>query len=255
MKKKLLTIVLTAVLLLSVATLGLSTVFRVKSVTLKANLTAHSAVSAEELQAALQAEYERDGTFFVNDKKAKAIVAAKSPYLRVTGFEKSYPSGITITVSEDVEAYAVETAGGYYILSREGILIEKRGSAQREGTLSPNVVVKGVVVSGKVGDTLLGDPAWAPMFALCTSVDDALDGIAKNVTTAEVFMRAPESAFLLTMREGVTIRVMDPEELTSEKGVVAVAAYNALTDVERTTGYIHVSTDGSGKAVASYHKN
>ncbi len=250
MKKKILTIALTAALFLAAVALGMSTVFRVHEVALVTRFTANSGVTAEELHKELHEEYQKDGIFSVSADKAKKIVE-KYPYLRVTGFEKSYPSGIKITVVEDTETYAVEAENGYYILSAEGVVVELREKANNREDNAPNLVMKGLTLTGKVGEYLTGDDAWASMLTLCRSVDEALGGIRKNAISVEVMMRSPETIFVFKMKEGVEIHVEEPSVLTKEKGEEAVNAYLSLSDEERMKGKIYVYADG-GKAIAKY---
>ncbi len=250
MKKKILTIALTALLFLSAVALGVSTVFRVEEVTLIASLTPQASVTAPDLQAELKKAYERESTFSLNSAKAKEIVK-KYPHLRVTGFERKYPNALEITVAEDTETYAVQTENGYYILSDAGIVVELRDDASNRFDGAPNVLIQGLRVTGSVGGELSGDSAWASMRGLCSAVDKALGGIRKNVISVEVLARAPQTYYLISMREGVRIYIDDPASLTAEKGAAAMEKYLSLTDGERMTGRITVHTI-EGKAVADY---
>ncbi len=250
MKKKLLTIILTVLLLLSIAALGVSTVFRVEQVTLIARLTPQAGITAEGLQEELERAYDKDGIFSVNDEKAERVVA-KYSYLRVIGFKKSYPNAITVTIVEDTETYAVESEGGYYVLNAEGIVVAHRAEANNRGDGAPNLLVKGLTVTGKVGGTLSGDNAWGAMLALCQSVDDALGGIRRNVILAEVYRRTPQCFYRLTMAEGVKIYIVEPDLFTNEKGVAAIEKYLSLSAEERLTGRITVRIV-EGEVIAEY---
>ncbi len=250
MKKKALTILLTAVLFLSVAALAVSTVFRVERVGVIARLTSQATVTAETLQKELEKAYEKDSTFSVTQDKADEIVE-KYPYLRITGFEKSYPDGLIITVVEDYERYAVETDNGYYILNGEGVVVELRADANNRFDGAPNVILKNLTLSGEVGGTLSGDSTWSAMRTLCDRMDKELGGIRKNVVSVEVWKPASKTYYIVTMREGVQIYVEDPALLTEEKAKSGIDAYLSLTDEERMTGRIAVHTI-DGEAVAEY---
>ncbi len=250
MKKKLLTIILTALLLLSTAALGVSTVFRVEQVTLIARLTPQAEVTAEGLQAELEKAYAKDSIFSVKDNEAEKVVS-KYSYLRIIEFKKSYPNAITVTVVEDTETYAVESEGGYFVLNGEGIVVAHRAEVNNREDGAPNLLVKGLTVTGKVGGTLSGDSAWGSMLALCQGVDDALNGIRRNVTLAEVYRRTPQCFYRLTMAEGVKIYIEEPDLLTDEKADVAIEKYLSLSGEERLTGRIAVRVV-EGQAVAEY---
>ncbi len=250
MKKKILTIALTALLFLSVAALAVSTVFRVERVALIANFTSSAGVTAEDLQKELQAAYEKDSIFSIDKSKAEEVVKNHA-YLRVTGFEKTYPDGLVVTVVEDSETYAVETENGYYILSVGGVVVERRAEANNRLDAAPNVLLKGLTLTGEVGETLSGDSAWASVYTLCVKMDEALGGIRKNVTCVEVLTRSPKTFYLVTMREGVKIYVEEPAFLTEEKARAAMDKYLSLSDGERMTGRIAVHAI-EGVVVAEY---
>ncbi len=250
MKKKILTIVLTALLLLSMTVLGVSTVFQVETVTLSARLTSNAGVTAESLQEEIATAYEKQSILSSNEKKAEKIVE-KYPYLRLVSFKKSYPDKLTFTVVEESETYAVEGENGYAILNGAGVIVAMRKEANNREDKAPNLLLKGLTVTGKVGDTPTGDDAWSSMFSLCKAVDTALGSIRVNVVSAEVLMRAPQSVYLMTMREGVKIYVETPDTFTEEKGKAAIEKYLSLTDEERMKGRITVRTVAE-KTVAEY---
>ena len=73
MRKKAVVIILTTLVFISVAILGVSTVFRVRSARVDAQVISQAAMEeVEELQNRLQTAYDKDSTFRVNDKKAKS---------------------------------------------------------------------------------------------------------------------------------------------------------------------------------------
>ena len=75
MRKKTVVILLTALLFIAIAVLGVSTVFRVRSAKVDAEVISQAATEeVEELQKRLQSAYDKDSTFRVNDKKAKEIL-------------------------------------------------------------------------------------------------------------------------------------------------------------------------------------
>ena len=157
MRKKAVVIILTALVFIAVAILGVSTVFRVRSVEVNAAVISTAAnEEAEELQRRLLAAYDKDSTFSVNDKKAKEIVE-DFPYFRITGFSKKYPDKIVLNVSEDAEIFAMEKAGSedYYILGADGTILAIRTSTENRLDNSPNVIVSGEGLN-VTGERVLG---------------------------------------------------------------------------------------------------
>ena len=91
-KKNVLVIVLTALIFLSVAVLGVSTVYRVNTVAVRAPVVSEMAkTEAEQLQEKLTAAYDKQSIFSANDELAKEIVS-QFPYFNITGFEKNTPT-------------------------------------------------------------------------------------------------------------------------------------------------------------------
>lgn len=241
-KKKVLTIVLTVLLFLSVVFLGIASTFRVDTVTVEFSLlSADGRAHAELLQAELTASYKGESTFSLKDDKAKEIIA-KHSYFRMTTFETKSPDKVYIHVVEDGEIYAVESCEGVYtIVSGEGIVVEQRNSTVNRFDGGENLLIKGITAAGSRGNTLSGDVCWESMLAFCQVFDRELGGIRKNTRFVEVFKRSPECFFRLQMREGVNIYIASPETLTEEKAQKAFNAYLSLSAEERAKGSLTIS--------------
>ena len=101
-KKTVLTVILTALIVLSAAVLGVANVFRVDGVVVNAPMVSDAAkAEAEALQEELAMVYQGENTLFANEAKAEEVFA-KYPYFRLTSFEKEFPN---ILVIEDGRAY------------------------------------------------------------------------------------------------------------------------------------------------------
>ena len=144
MRKKLWTILLTIFVFLSGALLGLSTVYRVDTVTLDVNyVTEEARVEGEKIQTRLEKAYQGECTFFVKQKTAEDILK-EYPYFRVTGFEKSFPKRLVIEITENAEVYAIEKTVGeeYYILSADGVVLDIRDNYINPLNGEENVILK-----------------------------------------------------------------------------------------------------------------
>lgn len=253
MRKKAVVIILTALVFIAVAVLGVSTVFRVRSVNVEAAVISAAATEeAEELQKRLLTAYDKDSTFSVNDEKAKEIVE-DFPYFRITEFSKKYPDQIIIKVSEDAEIFAMEKAESenYYILGADGTVLAIRSSSQNRLDSSPNVIVsgEGLNVTGEKGEKIVGGDNVNAMLDFCAVMSEKLNGLRDNVVSIQVAKYAPE--FCITMREGVKLYVGDPTVMTREKAEAAIKKYLSLTDSQRMKGRIAV-TANEGELLVSY---
>ncbi|MBE7077360.1 MAG: hypothetical protein E7377_01495 [Clostridiales bacterium] len=252
MKKIVYVIVLTFWVFIAGIVLSVSTVYRVGHVAVTASTVTEVAKSeAEELQLRLEEAYDKKSIFFAKESIAEEIVK-EFPSFRLTKFEKEYPNLLFIEVVEDAEVYALEVSNGQYaILGENGSILEVRDSHVNSVTGEENVILIGMLARGEVGSVPAGDSCFDVAIALCGVLSEELGGIRSNVTSVEVFLRAPETIFCITMREGVKIYVGTPSEKTVEKAKLAVETYQALSSGEKMGGKIVVSENGNG-IFASY---
>ena len=250
--KKLWVILLTVLVFISGSVLGISSVYRVDTVTLKTNLVSQEAKQeAEALQVRLETAYADDSIFFADNTKALEIIK-EYPYFRVSAFEKEYPNRLVIEVTENAETYAVEKSdGGYYILSSDGTVLAIRDTHVNPLNSEVNVIFKGLNVSGNVGGKIGGDECMESVLNLSESISKRLGGIRRNVVSVEVFARAPETIFCFTMKEGVKIYIGSPSVAVEEKAKKAIDEYMALSNAQKLSGKL-VILDGDDGILAIY---
>ncbi len=247
--KKIWIILLTVLVFLSSAVLGVSSVYRIDEVTVvKSTISSAADAEAEELRTRLLAAYEKQFSPSAKADEAYAIVE-DFPYFRITAVEKAYPNRLIVHVAEDDEVYAVPDVGGsgnYYILNKEGTVLGIRqdyNNRSDETGRAKNVLLLGLNVTGNKGEALGGDDALSYLFSVCAKVDERLQGIRRNVVSVEKVQNGGslETVTLkLVTYEGVTIYIHTPSEKTEEKATVAIEKYFSLEDGERTRGMIAV---------------
>lgn len=248
-KKNFLIIILTVLVFLSAAVLGVATVYRVNEVTVDAATVSEEAkAEAQAMQKELDAIYEKQSIFFVKRDFADEIVA-RYPYFRITGFAKAYPNRLIVSVSEDEEVYALpceNVADGYYILGADGTVLGVRENYNNRSDATgemKNVLITGLSVTGEKGGALSGDSALSYTIDFCGKLHELLGGIRRNIIAVEV-IKGGSAADTVTLRlttfEGVKLYIRNPSSLTQEKATLAVNKYFALSDSERTVGMIAV---------------
>lgn len=254
MHKKLTVILLTVLVFLSAALVGISSVFRIEDVSLTASVVTDAAkAEAEELQTRLRAAYDKQISFFADEEEAEEILS-DFPYFRMISFTKSYPDKIVIVVKEDAEVYAVSCEGAegqYYILGADGTVLGIRDSYVNRLDGAANVLLKGLTVAGTRGGKLSGDDCLTTMLAVCEKMSSLPIELRRNVVSVEVFARNPEIIFKVTMREGVVVYIGNPKTMTEEKTEAAITKYLSLTDAQKLTGRIAVS-DKEGQLIVAY---
>ncbi len=250
MKKKILTIALTVIVFLSAVALGISSVFRIDTLSLSASVvTEEGRTQAEEIQAGLQTLYKRKNTFSLNKKAAEDFLK-DYPYFRLLAFEKRYPDGLRVEIAEESETYAAAGEdGNYWILGGSGAIVDIRQTPQSKVDGADLVFLRGVTVSGETG-SFPAAPRWESLLAFCQGMDSVLGGVRTNVTIVEV-VEGEQPHFLVSMREGVKLYIYAPEKMAKEKGKKAVNKYLSLSDEERTKGKITVY-DGDGEVFPLY---
>ncbi len=256
-KKNVLVIVLTAILFLSVVVLGVSTVYRVNTVAVRAPVVSEAAKSeVQELQEKLNAAYDKQSIFSADDELARGIVA-QFPYFNITGFEKKYPNRLVVEITEDAEFYACKTENGaYYILNLDGTVLGIREDYKNRSDGADNLLIEGLMATAEKGEALTGDDCLSTLFPFLETVSQKLDGIRRNILSVKVLRPASseeETVFKLVTREGVNIYVRNPAALTSQKAETAIKQYVALSAKQKLKGMLIVS-DVSGEVIYDYHQ-
>ena len=249
--KKIITIILTALVFLSAAILGVSTVYRVDNV--RVDITALSTegdAESDALQKRLQQAYYKQGIFFAEQTEAEAALE-DFPYLRLVSFKKEYPNLLVITVAEDAEVYATpkdSSNSAYYILNADGVILGERATyVNRVDAHLPAYNI--LLTAQRSGASLTGEECIELFFPFCQKLSALLgDKIRANVKSIESVSpttQGAQSFYRITMVEGVKIYLFNPTENIEMKAAKAVEKYFALTDAQKMTGRIAVTEDGS----------
>lgn len=251
--KKIVTILLTVIVFLSAAFLGVSAVYRVEEVTLIThNVSAPAETEAARLKEQLEKAYLKRSTILADDTAAKAAVASFS-YFRLTGFEKDYPGRLVITATEDIETYAVSRGEKYAVYSAEGTLLSVRESAINRADGKDNLLVFGVETESGAenGENFIR----SAVFTVLQTLDLSLSGIRGNVWKAELSKPTsrPQDNFLTVFfREGVQAVIYAPDSFPQEKAEALYKTYtDELTQSQRISGKIIIALDCS----AHYQRN
>lgn len=253
MRKKLWTILLTVFVFLAGTALGLSTVYRVDTVTVNVNYVTEAAkVEGAALQEALEETYAGTSTLFAKQKNANEVLK-DYPYFRITSFKKAYPKRLVIDITENAEVYAIEKTARaeYYILSADGVVLDVRNTPSNLLNGEENVILKGILVAAEKGKQPTGDACFASVLSVCQEFSAKLNGIRCNVVSVDLIRRSPEMVLVVTMREGVKLYISNPNDLLKEKVEVALAKYTALSDAEKTGGRI-LLFENLGEIYADY---
>jgi hypothetical protein len=253
--KKVLVIILTALMFCATVFIGVANVYRVSGVTLDVNTV--SDVAKEEaklLQEELAEVYLGESTLFATDTLACEVVE-KYPYFRLTKFEKQNPDVLRIEVTEDVESFAVQVEGGYMILSQTGTVLDIREDSKNRADGEENIIVVGGNPVGEICDTVSG-AGFAALLKMCSIMSESLNGVRSNVERI-VFKNVEEDGYVsLQMREGVKINIVRPHVLTEAKAEAFTKVYLALEDEQRLTGFIHATENSAGTdAFVKYEPN
>lgn len=242
--KKIITIVLTVIIFVTAAFLGVSAVYRVEEVTLIVqNVSSPALEEAAQLKVALEEAYLKKSTIKADDLAAKTAFESFA-YFRLTGFEKDYPGRLVITATEDEETYAVAYGENYVIFSGDGTRLSERALMQNRADGTNNLLVSSAAVN------LSANFCNTAIFRLLNTLDGLFCGIRGNVVKAELVRRADLVVLVrLYFREGVQAAVYTPDENAQAKANALYECYtNGLTVAERTAGVIVVSR----KAKATY---
>ncbi len=250
--KKIITIILTAILFVAAAALGIDSVYRVDEVALEINYVSEDAKSeAAALKKELTELYKKQSVFRVNEEDSKEIFA-RFPYFRLTDFKKEYPDKLIVEATEDAEVFAVKQGEEYYILSLDGTILSVRNSPQNRSDGKDNVLIEGMEIAGDKGTVCQGEK-FLKALPFLKELSIRFDGLRSNLVKVGYELKGGAiEQFNVKTREGVEIRVQKIEEFTQEKAEKVAQAYLGLQDVERLTGYIY-ATNGTDKVTVAYY--
>ena len=252
--KKIITIVLTAVLFISAVVLGVNSVYRVSEVALEINYVSEDAkAEAEELKARLLETYNKRSVFDVKQEESEEVFA-QFPYFRLTAFKKEFPNRIVVEATEDAEVFAVSAGEGkgYYILGLDGTILSIRETTMNRSDKAENILITGVEISGEKGSVCVGEK-FTKLLPFLKELSNGLNGLRSNVKTIEYRIYGGNiEQYNFTMWEGVTLSVQRVGEFVKEKASMVTKKYLALSDQELLGGYLY-ATNSQEKATVVYY--
>ncbi|MBQ8657684.1 MAG: hypothetical protein IJ506_00945 [Clostridia bacterium] len=255
-KKKFWVILLTVIVFLAGALLGVTNVYRVDDVVVKIDYVSEaSAPESEALLKRLSKAYKGQSTLFVEKDEAKKIFE-DFPYFRMTSFSTKHPNKVVIKATEDEEFYAFEKVdGGYYILGLDGVVLGERETSVNRSDGGENVLLSGFEATGEKGKKLVGDGVDTAIGFLSV-LSEKLGGIRNNITKADWQTPASTATYLnLETVEGVRLLIENPQTLTKEKAERLAAYYTALEDGARLAGEVWVTSTEEGEIRIAYMQN
>lgn len=251
--KKIITIVLTAILFLSAVVLGVNSVYRVSEVALEINYVSEEAKEeAELLEERLYTVYEKRSIFEATSEDSESVFA-EFPYFRLTDFKKEYPNKIIVEATEDAEVFAVASAEAdeYYILGLDGTILSIRENALNRSDNAPNVLIEGVNISGRKGEICTSEEI-VKLLPFLKEFSARMDGLRANITKIEYKIYGGNvEQYNFSMREGVTLMLQKADEMPQEKANKVAEKYASLEEKELLSGYLY-ATNNEEKATVLY---
>lgn len=253
--KKIITIVLTAILFVSAVTLGINSVYRISEVALEINYVSEDAKQeAEDLQARLSSVYDKRNIFTASEEDSENVFA-EFPYFRLTEFRKEYPNKLVVEATEDSEVFAVaNNTGGYCILSLDGTILSIRENSLNRSDGAPNILIEGVEVDGEKG-AICSSEKITKLLPFLKELSACMDGLRANIIKIECALYGGNvEQYNFTMREGVRLMLQKADECVKEKASKVAEKYASLSDRELLGGYIY-ATNSAEKATVVYQAN
>lgn len=255
MKKRLLSIILSAVLFLIVVVMGGYFIFMIDTVSVYYGVLSDKGVEySAQIQSALEEAYKGKNLLFVSEDAADEIFA-QYPYVKVTSVRKVYPDKLAVYAEENAERFAVaNSSGGYDMLDADGQLLSTREKNENYADSYSNILLEGF---GEYSSALSKSDEFMAAKQMCDYMHEAFGGIRANVRAlkyAAPTSSKADSYFEFTMTEGVIIRISNPFSLTEEKCKGAVERYLSLEPEDRLYGLITVVEDANkaGALIIAY---
>ena len=201
-----------------------------------------------EIRETLEA-HRGESLLFLDTEEIRKELAAY-PYFEVKKLEKSYPNGLEVELSERREMFLFESGGSSYILDGTGFILAE--GVQKDGLIrltaktfaeDVNVIDEDIaVLSAEVGSALsLEDGGLLSLVYQMSELADYTDTIEKiEVRYGEIGGEVLSDEVVFHMRTGVEIWVSSALDAGLDKMALALQAFNAGTDYQKSTRYIEV---------------
>lgn len=201
-----------------------------------------------EIRETLEAHRGKSLLFLDTEEIRKELAAY--PYFEVKKLEKSYPNGLEVELSERREMFLFESGGASYILDGTGFILAE--GVQKDGLIrltaktfaeDVNVIDEDIaVLSAEVGSALsLEDGGLLSLVYQMSELADYTDTIEEiEVRYGEIGGEVLMDEVVFHMRTGVEIWVSSALDAGLDKMALALQAFNAGTDYQKSTRYIEV---------------
>lgn len=201
-----------------------------------------------EIRETLEAHRGKSLLFLDTEEIRKELAAY--PYFEVKKLEKSYPNGLEVELSERREMFLFESGGSSYILDGTGFILAE--GVQKDGLIrltaktfaeDVNVIDEDIaVLSAEVGSALsLEDGGLLSLVYQMSELADYTDTIEEiEVRYGEIGGEVLMDEVIFHMRTGVEIWVYSALDAGLDKMALALQAFNAGTDYQKSTRYIEV---------------
>lgn len=201
-----------------------------------------------EIRETLEAHRGKSLLFLDTEEIRKELAAY--PYFEVKKLEKSYPNGLEVELSERREMFLFESGGASYILDGTGFILAE--GVQKDGLIrltaktfaeDVNVIDEDIaVLSAEVGSALsLEDGGLLSLVYQMSELADYTDTIEEiEVRYGEIGGEVLMDEVIFHMRTGVEIWVSSALDAGLDKMALALQAFNAGTDYQKSTRYIEV---------------
>lgn len=201
-----------------------------------------------EIRETLEAHRGKSLLFLDTEEIRKELAAY--PYFEVKKLEKSYPNGLEVELSERREMFLFESGGASYILDGDGFILAEGGQNEGLIRLTAKTFAEDdeearediAVLSAEVGSTLsLEDGGLLSLVYQMSELADYTDTIEEiEVRYGEIGGEVLMDEVVFHMRTGVEIWVSSALDAGMDKMALALQAFNAGTDYQKSTRYIEV---------------
>lgn len=255
MRKKVLCLALSFVILIAVIVLGAHFVFMVDTVVVYYNVLSEKGVEySVSIQKDLENAYIGKNTLFVSRDEADEVLS-NYPYVKGVSVRKIFPDKIAVYAEETPERFAVENSSGEYdMLDEDGTYLATRDSNENYADGFRNILLTGF---GEYSSDFTSSEAFKAAKQICDHMHTAFDGVRANLSEINYVHPTSDDSdayFELTMTEGVVIRIYTPLSSTEAKCAAVVESYLSLSPEDRLYGLITAveKADGSGEFITSY---
>lgn len=243
MKHKRLATVVSAVLFAGILLISFRLIFTVSKV--EVNYAACTETTENEILSAKEnlTGFLGKNVFSVDESEVEAYLSG-NPYFRVVEVKVRLPHGLTVTVEERLESFAVFNGGKYYFLDSKSYVLSEKDNNGSRADGKGLAVFTGDVPEFIVGKTYDGQDGLFNAALKCLNVfEDARNELSEiELSRYDETGRHERLRLTVKTKEGAIFSIWEADMLSDKKAQLLKNVFYSLKGEDRVNAYVKIFT-------------